>query len=81
MGSIGIQLLDASLKGESLHSSDRSLDHVMGGLKHALTNKQRVATCWYEDAALASFGRQVQAEGPVSSVNSCVHYDARAIFL
>ena len=58
-----------------------SLDHVMGGLKHALNSKQRGATWWDEDAALASFGGQIQAEGPVPGVNSCIHYHTCATFL
>lgn len=53
----------------------------MAGFKHAFNSKERAATCWDEDAALASFGGQVQAEGPVPSVNSCVHYHTCATFL
>ena len=64
-----------------MQSSDSSPAHVMNGLKHALNNKQRAATCRGEDAAFASFGGQIQAEGPVPGVHSCVHYDTCAAFL
>ncbi len=53
----------------------------MAGCKHAHNSKQGDATCWDEDAALASFGRQIQAEGPVPGVNSCIHYHTCATFL
>ncbi len=53
----------------------------MAGLKHALNSKQGAATCGNEDAALASFGGQVQAEGPVPGVNPCIHYRTCATFL
>ncbi len=74
-------LSDTILKGKSLRSSDSNPDRVMAGLKHALNSKQRAATCRDEDAALASFGGQIQAEGPVPSVNSCIHYHTCATFL
>ena len=53
----------------------------MAGLKHALNSKQGAATCGNEGAALASFGGQVQAEGPVPGVNPCIHYRTCATFL
>ena len=53
----------------------------MGGLKHALNSMQRAATCRDEDTALASFGGQIQAEGPVPGVNPCIHYHTCATFL